>query len=86
MLWDVYVSDLPEEMDRMFADDIQVVPAIGGAEGHHSLAGNLRIAERWADRWQLVWSIAKTVYMIVGPGQEEVPLWRLHLYGVPLEK
>ena len=72
---------------NMFADDVQLAPATGGVLGQRNLAGGLRVAERWADKWQLVWSTVKTVFIVVGQSDhEDRPLERLCLYGVPVKE
>ena len=52
-------------LTELFADDVGLHPVACGVEGHTKLLEGVAKAETWADKWGLVWSVKKSLWMWV---------------------
>ena len=85
----MYINDLPgdlgnEVITELFADEVEISPICGGWDGHCQMLVVANRAERWGNRWQLVWSVTKSVWMIAG--DLPVDLAPIVIYGQDLAK
>ena len=88
ILWAVFINDLPDQLQNLvctllFADDVQLAPLDEGDAGTLQMIKALHISTSWANKWRLVWSLIKSVYLC---SKISVNLSDISLYGTPLKQ
>ena len=86
ILWAIYINDLPECLAKycqclLFADDVQLTPILGGTDSITQITTAAAIACIWANKWILVLSNLKSMYICVNIA---IPPSTLKLYEVSL--
>ena len=86
--WAVFINDLPDQLQNLvctllFADDVQLAPLDEGDAGTLQMIKALHISTSWANKWRLVWSLIKSVYLC---SKISVNLSDISLYGTPLKQ
>ena len=62
LLFLIYINDISEQLQspvRLFADDSVVYREIQSIEDTHTLQQDLFRLQEWADKWQMLFNVAK---------------------------